>query len=392
MHIGFRSSGGRGEYEVVGSHSGFTAASLEGWSFFMRWPDGVVRDTGLWLDPADSGKPRLRSVLPSRIQIGRIISSMLLLPDPTRDVRQLADSWPILQAKRFLLKQVGFAPDSEFAELAERVTFAPSWVEIENANGSDAIGVAARWARIAVVYERVDNLPWALRASVLAHEEYIRGADIIQQRLGAIVSELCHELSTTHGANYSDGTDPLPVLERLLQISPPTGPSLPPPNELSEDEPVISARSAHQYRLARSRGAGGQMFSQRVRAAYGHRCAFCGAKLGALDGIPSGIDAAHILAWAHHDLDVVSNGIALCKLHHWAFDAGVLMPYKDGGEYYTRFTVLADRIETSSLLRLGADGERIPDEWLPAHSVERPSATYLDRLYADLGVTLRESF
>ena len=84
MHIGFRTSGGRGEYEVVGTHSGYTAASLEGWSFYMEWPDGIVRDTGLVLEPADSGKPRLRSELPEKIQIGRIVAAMLLLPDPTR--------------------------------------------------------------------------------------------------------------------------------------------------------------------------------------------------------------------------------------------------------------------------------------------------------------------
>ena len=49
MHIGFRRSGGRGEYEVVGSHSGFSAISLEGWTFNLAWPDGNVRETGLGL-------------------------------------------------------------------------------------------------------------------------------------------------------------------------------------------------------------------------------------------------------------------------------------------------------------------------------------------------------
>ena len=42
MHIGFRTSGGRGEYEVVGNHTGYSALSLEGWTFQLRWPDGIV--------------------------------------------------------------------------------------------------------------------------------------------------------------------------------------------------------------------------------------------------------------------------------------------------------------------------------------------------------------
>jgi hypothetical protein len=64
MHIGFRTGGGRGEYEVAGSAGGRSASDLKGWTFFMRWPDGKTRETDLWLDPGDSNKPRLRS-LPS---------------------------------------------------------------------------------------------------------------------------------------------------------------------------------------------------------------------------------------------------------------------------------------------------------------------------------------
>jgi hypothetical protein len=56
VHIGFRTSGGRGEYEIVGGASGLPASGLDGWTFHMRWPDGQTRDTELWLDPAGSGK------------------------------------------------------------------------------------------------------------------------------------------------------------------------------------------------------------------------------------------------------------------------------------------------------------------------------------------------
>jgi hypothetical protein len=391
MHIGFRTSGGRGEYEVVGSHSGHTAASLEGWSFYMRWPDGHVRDTGLWLDPGDSGKPRLRSLLTPRIQIGRIISSMLLLPEPKRDLKATPTGWPVIVEDKYSVTQVGFAPDSEFTGVTDRVTFVPSWVEVANQSDTEAIGVTARWERVEAAYNRLGDLPEGLGSALASHRDYLASGVIVEGPLTVIVKNICKDLASATDSTYPPGADPLPFLELLLGIEAPDEPGLPPPNELSEDEPEINVRSAHQYRLARIRGASGRKFSEAVRAAYGHSCAFCGATYGGIEGIRSGVDAAHILAWSKHDLDVVPNGIALCKLHHWAFDAGIMLIRKEGQDYYTRFTTLADRLDPASLDRLGAEGERIPDEWLPADPAQRPSAHYLDLAYADIGVTFKDS-
>lgn len=391
MHIGFRTSGGRGEYEVVGSHSGYTAASLEGWSFYMRWPDGHVRDTGLWLDPGDSGKPRLRSLLTPPLQIGRIIASMLMLPDPTRSLKTMPGTIPIAVAKQYAVTQVGFAPESEFAGVTDRVTFVPSWIEIANQGDVEAIGVAARWQRIQKVYGRIAEFPQELQASVAAHRDYLASGTAIDGKLFAIVKNLGKQLEAAMDGAHEDGTDPLPSFEFLLDLEVPDEPGLPPPDELSEDEPEINVRSAHQYRLAKMRGAAGRKFSAGVRAAYNHTCAFCGAKLGNIEGIRSGVDAAHILAWSKHDLDVVANGIALCKLHHWAFDAGILLVRREGDDYVMRFTTLADRVDPESLVRLGVEGASIPAEWLPGDPNQRPSKRYLDLTYADLGVTFRDS-
>lgn len=391
MHIGFRTSGGRGEYEVVGSHSGYTAASLEGWSFFMRWPDGTVRDTGLWLDPGDSGKPRLRSLLTPPIQIGKIVASMLLLPDDTRSFKDTPATLPIAVAKKYSITQVGFAPESEFTGVTDRVTFVPSWVEVANQGGTEAIGVDARWQRIQKVYDRISEFSPGLQTVVSAHRDYLASGKQVTGGLSTIVKnigkQLEHDLDTAH----QEATDPLPSFESLLDIEAPDEPGLPPPNELSEDEPEINVRSAHQYRLAKIRGASGRKFSAEVRAAYNHRCAFCGATFGGIDGVRSGVDAAHILAWSKHDLDEIANGISLCKLHHWAFDAGLLLVRQEGKAYVTRFTTLADSIEPQSLDRLGTEGQRIPDEWLPSDTALRPSKRYLDLAYADLGVTFRDS-
>jgi putative restriction endonuclease len=57
-------------------------------------------------------------------------------------------------------------------------------------------------------------------------------------------------------------------------------------------------------------------FGRRVLGAYGHQCAMCGMQLRL-------IDSAHILPVAHEDsTDQTSNGVALCALHHRAYDRG----------------------------------------------------------------------
>ncbi len=63
------------------------------------------------------------------------------------------------------------------------------------------------------------------------------------------------------------------------------------------------------------------MFRDEVLRAYQRRCAVCGydARLG--DAL-FGLDAAHIHWHQYSGPDIVQNGLALCSLHHVAFDRG----------------------------------------------------------------------
>ena len=76
-------------------------------------------------------------------------------------------------------------------------------------------------------------------------------------------------------------------------------------------------------------------FRGRVLEAYLYRCAVCGFAVR-LGDRPVGIDAAHIRWHQAHGPATVSNGIALCTLHHELFDAGT-------------FTLAGERLHPSRL-------------------------------------------
>ncbi|ABK98629.1 HNH endonuclease [Pelobacter propionicus] len=75
----------------------------------------------------------------------------------------------------------------------------------------------------------------------------------------------------------------------------------------------------YNYRLvARDQG-----FRRIVVTTYDHRCALCGVRIVTPEG-HTAVDAAHIVPWSKSRNDDIRNGMALCKLCHWAFDEGML--------------------------------------------------------------------
>jgi len=66
-----------------------------------------------------------------------------------------------------------------------------------------------------------------------------------------------------------------------------------------------------------------QGFRRAVVGAYDHRCALCGVRIITTEG-HTVVDAAHIQPWSVSHNDDIRNGMALCKMCHWAFDKGVM--------------------------------------------------------------------
>lgn len=81
------------------------------------------------------------------------------------------------------------------------------------------------------------------------------------------------------------------------------------------------------------------LFRTRVLDEYEGRCAVCDLNIR-LGVQPLGLEAAHIQWHSHAGPDEVANGLALCPLHHEAFDRGALGLEERKG---TGFNVLVSR-------------------------------------------------
>jgi putative restriction endonuclease len=64
-------------------------------------------------------------------------------------------------------------------------------------------------------------------------------------------------------------------------------------------------------------------FRRVVTGAYDHTCAMCGIRIITPEG-RTAVEAAHIVRWSVSHNDDPRNGMALCRLHHWIFDQGLV--------------------------------------------------------------------
>ena len=75
-------------------------------------------------------------------------------------------------------------------------------------------------------------------------------------------------------------------------------------------------------KVTRESGLRTRGFRQAVIEAYGCKCSVCGMKINSPDFLSWEVEAAHIVPNSYMGRDDIWNGLALCHLHHWAFDVG----------------------------------------------------------------------
>jgi len=129
---------------------------------------------------------------------------------------------------------------------------------------------------------------------------------------------------------------------------------------------VMEIVEADNYRSA----ARDQGFRRIVIKAYDHRCALCGVRIITPEQ-HTVVDAAHIVPWSRSRNDDIRNGMALCKLCHWAFDEG-MMGVSDNYEVITSRQIAADPNVPGFLLTLTGRGIIGPQErelWPARHYI-----------------------
>lgn len=123
-------------------------------------------------------------------------------------------------------------------------------------------------------------------------------------------------------------------------------------------------------------------FRDRVLTAYSHRCAICGMQLNLLDG-------AHILPVSEPDsTDETSNGVALCTLHHRAYDRALVTFDSD-------YRIHLNEVRVNELVESGQDG-KLPEFrnalrralHLPPDRRDRPKPSFVEVANARRGWSL----
>ena len=138
--------------------------------------------------------------------------------------------------------------------------------------------------------------------------------------------------------------------------------SIDPPDEQIARRLIESTASPDESRLRRERRLQ-SLFRQVVMIGYDSACAVCEL------GVAELLDAAHIRPWGqeHNRRLDLSNGVAMCSLHHRAFDRGFLTVDPDYSIRLSRRLLIANPppFHKSGLLEFCGCRLRLPSRFQP---------------------------
>ncbi len=374
MQIRLRPSGGRGEYELAGSHGpirGSDIYGLELWFDFgleLRVPLHAIADT-------HDGKPRIRlDDTHLHVHAARLLAAILLLPEPIREIRKTGNGISV-DLSRCAYSAIFVEVVTKTGTLA--VLRPRTIVAINAAGASVEIDVLNRFQYVESLWNAAALALNALDVELCAHRAACNATPFAQK---AVLNASINVVNLG-GAPSTESTDRAVVDDREID-------RLPPPASDSEDDasnPIQVNRDLRRRLSWRAdRGADGRRFKQLVNSAYDFRCAFRGIRLPPLtQGYLPGVDAAHIYPWSRFGSNDVTNGICLSKDMHWAFDEGILKLTFDP-HASTYLLELGDSVSTLSAAA-GFEVNHfanvcgpIPDGHLPIEPALRPSRKAID--------------
>ena len=390
-------SGGRGEYEVVGSDASHGVSDLLMKRFTLLL-NGTAFPTSVYLT-AQGDKNRLRLQDPNdrrRPHLAPIIAALLLLPAPTREESSISNCLPSLTERGYILdftfELVSIGEDE--AQIAPKTITARSG-DIGDESKITRFSVHDRFEAIKQISEVVEFN--GLQPSVEAFAKYRRIFEVSGFDSYAEALEVKEEIRAAlhaESVDYLPTFDILPFLEDkflhkgLGDLFDTLTPELLAPPDNRENIKA-RVRVERHYRQLERRGGPARRFSRDVIKAYGCKCLMCGCGLPSTEHIRTrGIESAHIIPWAEADLDIVPNGLALCRNHHWGFDQHVVAiePTNHG------YRIVPGAFYGEYLAALGTEGDAfsgcfrdLPTSFLPRDRAQWPRPAFLERfnsLYA----------
>jgi hypothetical protein len=258
-------------------------------------------------------------------------------------------------------------------------------------DGED-IDVAARFKKVRKIWSNASRLPEELSKLLKDHETLVRGGDQISRNGRSLIKNI-QKYAALAAQEFELGgtaiTDPLSILMDLIAEERDNEEPPIPIEKIPPERVEIRRREiAKRRRLVAVRGPSAAKFRRNVREAYRATCVVCGLRLPKIwhDGRP-GVDSAHILPWGEFDLDSVSNGLCLCKTHHWAFDEGLIEIRFVDSKYFVHIPAEASERAQKENIDIGFLQEhegQISKERLPKSAANRPRAEFLQRLHESL--------
>jgi len=389
MRITRRTSGGRGEYEISEQTAdGLHPTDLLGRELVLQLAPDWQIPTGTRLT-GQGGKRRIRRLAGSGIQLHRQIAAALLLPHPVRADAPLGRGAPVIREGQYAIENIELADvrlEQRTAVLAVREIFLRN-----RTYQAEELHHARRIAELRALWERAESFPDSIAGLLVQHRNVATAGTTIPENAEAVVFDLQKTVSQTSadlGIVYYDGTTDVvrPLTDALARADVPPEPPVA-VDAVDPDEIEIRRRTVREWKQwANARGSASARFRQTVRRAYDWTCIICGVHLPATRFNPvPGVDAAHILPWAEYELDHVSNGLCLCRLHHWAFDEALLVVHCRDGGYYAEVPEdvqqgIRAEVPNFSLNELLRYAGPIQEARLPRPRAQRPRPQFLELL------------
>ncbi len=315
MYIARRTGAGRGDLEIAGATTtSLTSTDLLGREIVFELSPDLKIPSGVALE-LQGGKHRLRRST-AEIHIQLQLAAALMLPSPRR-VNDKGSGLPLLSTKAYVIERIHLDFINHLSSNEAYVV--PGTIELKNLDNEQSLPAGQRLVALRRIWASSAQLPDSLRTLVRQHEGLVSAGRPIGRSCERVVAAIQREANRLLPGRAS-GSDPLPILEELLNLDTLEVDSA--VEEVQTGELDLGAIAVVPQRIKRDiiNRRGQWSFRQGLLAAYGSQC-----QVTLYTGEPA-LEAAHIYPYSEGGdyTNDLRNGLLLRADIHTLFDLGLL--------------------------------------------------------------------